>query len=226
MQIWIVSGVWTRKQQSLKLPYLPSGEELDSLSKEPFLFYVNGNGQYVGESHAGDYLSTDRFQYDYQPGFGENMLEPQNAGLRAKRPMAALNAVIKHNQASVAIPSDAIRSHLSSGLGASLVVAVTMPRPSEVSAERDFDVLVGAPSDVDQAGPESPYYAGTIAFFGKMASMGMEGNATFAVPLPKSPEAFHNFAAAANAQVNIRVVPSHNQNENAPVLKAVSVQAL
>src|SRR5580704_4485124 len=51
--------VWTRKQQRLNLPYLPSGQDLQTLSDEPFLFYADGKGGYVSPSKAGDYLSTD-----------------------------------------------------------------------------------------------------------------------------------------------------------------------
>ena len=64
--------VWTRKQKALNLPYLPSGADLKTLSDEPCLFYVDGKGSYVGpDSKAGDYLSTEVFDYDYEPGFEE-----------------------------------------------------------------------------------------------------------------------------------------------------------
>ena len=67
--------VWTRKQQSLGLPILPGQPDLQTLSEEQFLFYVNGNGQFVGTSRAGDYLSTARFDYEYQPGFPDILSE-------------------------------------------------------------------------------------------------------------------------------------------------------
>ncbi len=35
--------VWVRKQQSFKQPYLPEGKDLDLLSKEPFLFFVDAD---------------------------------------------------------------------------------------------------------------------------------------------------------------------------------------
>src|SRR6202000_3351134 len=62
--------VWTRKQQSLKQPYLPPAPDLKTLSDEPFLFYVDGKGNYITNGKAGDYLSTDVFEYDYARGFG------------------------------------------------------------------------------------------------------------------------------------------------------------
>jgi tyrosinase len=72
---------------------------------------------------------------------------------------------------------------------------------------------------------DSPYYAGTIAFFGNMMNMHrMPADATFAVPLPNAPGAFRNLEASS-ASVNIRIVPSHGRGEKAPALRAVSVQA-
>jgi tyrosinase len=59
--------VWTRKQKSLNLPYLPDGQDLKALSDEPFLFFVDGKGNPVANGKAGDYLDTDVFEYDYEP---------------------------------------------------------------------------------------------------------------------------------------------------------------
>ena len=39
--------VWTRKQKALNLPYLPPQPDLKTLSDEPFLFFVDGQGKYV-----------------------------------------------------------------------------------------------------------------------------------------------------------------------------------
>jgi tyrosinase len=61
--------VWTRKQKRCNLPYLPPKEDLKTLTDEPFLFYVDGKGNYVGPSTAGDYLSTDVFDYAYHRVF-------------------------------------------------------------------------------------------------------------------------------------------------------------
>ena len=217
--------IWTRKQKALNLPWLPSGADLQALSSEPFLFYVNGDGKYVGASKAGDYLTTEKFDYAYEPGFGEKVVESATP-TTTTRAMPPTRGIVKGNAATVAVSADAIRSHLASELGASLSAQVTLPRPASTSSAREFDVIVGAPSDVTQVSADSPYYAGTIAFFGKMMNMaGMSQDATFAVPLPKKPEAFHMLAAQANASVNIRVVPSHSHGEKAPTLKAVTVRA-
>ena len=88
-------------------------------------------------------------------------------------------------------------------------------------------MLVNAPAGVTQVSADSPYYAGTIAFFGPMMpGMKMSIDATFAVPLPKTLHAFTALGTSNNATLNIRVVPSHGKGEHAPALKAVSVREL
>ena len=219
--------VWTRKQKRLNQAYLPSGQDLETLSNEPFLFYVDGNGNPVGTSRAGDYFSTERFEYDYEPGFGEQVVNPPTVRLMEKRVRPSIRGVVRGNTATLTVPTDAIKEHLAAERGASLIAQVTLPHPSAASVDREFDVIVGAPPDVTEVGADSPYYAGTIAFFGKMMSMeGMAADATFSVPLPKAPQAFRGLAATNNTQLNIRILPAQGHGQKAPTLKALSIRAL
>jgi tyrosinase len=226
--------VWTRKQKRLNLPYLPAGQDLKTLSEEPLLFYADGKGGYVGPSKAGDYWSTDVFEYDYAPGFGEDIVQPPSAAVSARTPAPVLRGTVKANVGSVAVPNAAIQSHLAETLPRPLVAQVTLPRPSGLSTSREFDVLVNAPAGVTQVAADSPYYAGTIAFFGSMMGgmhagmpgMRMSTDATFAVPLPKKLQAFTALGAGNNTTLNIRVVPSQGQGGQAPALKAISVGPL
>lgn len=209
--------VWTNKQKQRGLPYLPTGADLVQLSEEPFLFYVNGSGQYVGTSKAGDYLSTERFNYDYEPGgFGEKI---QTTGLLQKMP--PVKGTVRGSQATVTLSTSAIQQHLQSGTPPSLVAEVTLPQPNVNSPGREFDVLVGAPADAP-GDCQSPSYAGTMAFFGPTMNMLAGHNVTFVVPLPKKAEAFHNLTAATVA-VNIRVVP-HARGQALPSIKALTVR--
>jgi tyrosinase len=209
--------VWTRKQQALKLPFLPTGADLKTLSDEPFLFYVNDKG-YVGPTKAGDFFSTDRFEYDYAPGFGEDIVQPSNGALLASR--APVVGSVKGNAASVMLPHASIAANARRPV----MAAVTLPRPTGFSTAREFDVLVNAPPGVTEVAADSPYYAGTISFFGPMMpGMKMSTDATFAVPLPPTLHAFTALSAANSATLNIRVVPSHGQKGPAPVLKSLSV---
>lgn len=216
--------VWTRKQQALKLPFLPEKDDFATWSREPFLFYVNGNGKQVGPSVAGDYISTARFGYDYEPGFGEAVIHPANPTLKAAHPLAAANAVVSNHVGTVNLSAAAVRTHLGGENPASLFALITVPHPDPTSPQREFNVLVGAPANAAQAGAESPYFAGTIAFFGGMRHMhGMSADATFIVPLPKHSEAFKGLGAAPNVPVSIQVIPLGG---GASVLRSATVRSL
>jgi tyrosinase len=221
--------VWTRKQQGFGLPVLPGQPDLTTLSNEPFLFFVDGQGQHIGpNSKAGDYLSTDVFDYDYAPGSGEEVVPtaPSNTVAAAPAPMPRVQASVSDNVARVAVPRAAVQAHLAAAQPRPLVAAITLPRPGGLSTTRAFDVLVNAPPGVTRAEPGSPQHAGTVAFFGPMMpGMHMTMDTTFAVPLPKTLPAFTAMGAAENATLEIRMVPAHGQAGPAPTLKAVAVGA-
>lgn len=221
-------NVWTRKQHALHQPYLPSPADLAMFSKEPFLFYVGGDGKPVGPTKAGDFFSTTMFDYDYEPGFGENVIpHAGSAALSTASPRPAITGTVHGNTGSVRLPNAALRK----GLGANasptpLMLQVTIARPAGRGAAREFDVLVNAPPGVTQVPAASPYYAGTIAFFGAaMHGMNMTSDATFTVPLRRTLRALSTPAAAAGTTtLTVRVVPSHG-NAGTPTLRALSVQA-
>lgn len=216
--------VWTRQQQSRGLPILPPQPDLDTLSKEPFLFFVKGDGTFVGDSTAGEYLSMERFDYEYEPGFPNTLLQTSNA--RQKRGAVQVKGKVSGNKATLNVPSASIKEHIAAPAAGFLVAEVTVPRPSPSSPTREFHVLVGAPADVTEADPKSPYYAGTVAFFGsKSHAHEPTADATFAVPLPKAPQAFKGLAAAT-ASVNIRIVPAYGRRKTPAVLKAATVRAV
>jgi tyrosinase len=215
--------IWTRKQKLLGLPYLPAGQDLKTFSDELFLFYVNGSGKPVGDSKAGEYISTDRFNYDYEPGgFGEVILQPTVSALKAQKPMSPVHGLVKGSTGSALVPSGAIQNHLATAQGASLVAQVTLPH----SSGRSFDVFVGAPAGA-KLDADSPYFAGTVAFFGNMTHMsGMPSDVTFNVPLPKAPEAFRALGAAASTSVSVQIQPSYGHGGKAPMLKGLSIRPL
>ena len=217
--------VWTRRQQHLGLPILPSGDDLKTFSNEAFLFFVD-NGHYVTDGKAGDYTSTDVFGYDYEPGFGEALVDAPS-GVAAKVAAAPVQGLSKGGVGSVRAESSQIERHLASADSRPLAVSLTVTRPQESSTAREFDVLVNAPADVTQVGADSPYYAGTVAFFGPpMRGMAMPMDSTFVVPLPKRRETFLTAQGAAKTEVNIRLVPSQGKGGRAPALKALSLSPL
>jgi len=132
---------------------------------------------------------------------------------------------VQSNGATLSLPASALRTHLAQADTPRLAALVTLSSPGATDA-REFDVLIGAPAGATQGDPDSPYYAGTLSFFGHMSSMeGMDGDATFVVPLPLNQKLLgtQNLAATGNVQLSVQVVPVGNA-AHAPVLKAVRVQ--
>lgn len=213
--------LWTRKQQAFDFPFLPTGADLATWSSEPFLFFVDGNGNPVTNGKAGDFIDTAKFEYDYEPGFGEEIVK------QPRRTMTTLSVegTVKGNTATASVTAAALKNHLSAVRGASLVAEITLPHPATGSSARTFAVLVGAPASVTQASADSPYFAGTISFFGSMhrGMPEMSGDATFVVPLPARTQVF-GAAAAAGSQVTIQVVPAHGKGP-APAIKALAIRA-
>lgn len=220
--------VWTRKQKSLGQPYLPKGNDLKTFSDEPFLFFVDAAGNYVLNGKAGEYLATDRFDYDYDDkGFGEVLIGQEVAKLTTpKAPVAA--AHVSANTASVAVPATTLLGRGNTNSPRPLMAQVTLARPHGTSSVRQFRVFVGAPPNATNLGIDSPYYAGTVGFFGpQMVGMHMSDRATFAVPLPATLRSLAPPLATNATSTNLAVsVTAVNGKEAAPVLKAVSIGAL
>ena len=223
--------VWTRKQMALKEPFLPEGQDRKTLSDEPFLFFTDASGHPVKDGKAGSYLSTSRFDYSYDgAGYGENLV-----GSAPAKPVAeaAPAARVAGNAASVTVPNAAIQSLAANARNQKTLVAqVTLERPTGPGA-RQFRVFVGAPADATNLGPDSPYYAGTVGFFGpQMAGMAMQHDATFTLPFATKLPAFaartetQALGAAPAVEVPVRVTAVSGGNEATPVLKGFSIGVL
>jgi tyrosinase len=77
--------VWTRKQLAAGGPIHPPGAETPEVewtqwdiwaNKEAFLFFVDKRGNPVAGTRAGEYAQIGPFDYDYQPGSGEALVQP------------------------------------------------------------------------------------------------------------------------------------------------------
>ena len=215
--------VWTRKQQALGLPFLPAGRTFATFAREPFLFYIDSQGNPVQQTTAGDYVNIGMFDYDYEPGFGETVIgQPRLVASAAAT--ARFSGRMTAGSGAVTVPAAALTQNATDQNSEPLVVQVTLPRPTSASAPRQFDVLINAPAGTTQVGIDSPIYAGTVSFFGFMH--GMTGDVTFTLPLPRNLQ-------ATNGALNVVVtphVPSPSIANAAPqparsVLKAVAVTA-
>jgi tyrosinase len=218
--------VWTRKQQKLGLPALPVGRDRTQWWKEPFLFFINAQGKPVRENKAGDYATINGFDYDYEPGSGDEVITPPPVALAAP-PKARFSGKLKGQVGAVAVPAALLNQAAEGKTGRTLVAQVTLPHPSAPSAPRNFDVLVNAPPEVTSVDADSPYYAGTIAFFGYMPHGAMD--TTFNVPLTKALGTLQAQNKLGANELRIRIVPqaavSARLTAAPPVpLRAVSVQ--
>jgi tyrosinase len=216
---------WTRKQIALGLPSLPTGADWTAFASEPFRFYVSGSGQYVSGT-AGNYVNMATFDYDYQRPFATDALPAQQPHDGAMRETLSIKGAASAAGASVVVPARLIHALLEDESRPALVASVTVPRPQGLSTAREFDILVNAPADVTRVDANSPYYAGTIAFFGPaMHGMAMSHDAAFSLPLPRTLGAFAN-VTGENVTLNVRVVPSDvGVAPRAVPLRALSVHA-
>lgn len=244
--------VWTRKQQVLGLPFLPSGFELRTDSpddqksaeekntdyyrwaREPVVFFVDSQGRPVTKTRAEDYISMEAFGYDYEPGSGEEVVrragsQPRpRATARRVYPGKVLNHVVaaaKPASATVQLPAAAVAQAGSAG---TTLVANILLNFSEMVHDA-FVVILNGPDDPSQVEPGSPFYLATITMIG---GHGACGALSYALPLgDKLSQAGAAQALAGDGTLRLRVVPMHAMmghhgmgGGNAVELLAVSVE--
>jgi tyrosinase len=211
---------WTRKQQSQGLPILPQGQELLMLSNDPFLFFVRADGTFVLDGKAGDYLSTLRFGYTYD----EDRSAAPAALVKAEAPT---RATIRKGVAAFTLKAASTKAANANAPARPVVAAITVSRSTEGSSPREFDVLVNAPPDVTSVEANSPYYGGTVAFFGPPMS-GMKHDVTFAVPLSPKVRALTEAMKQLGSPVKLelRLAPSAAKDRAPPTLQGATIRRL
>jgi tyrosinase len=210
--------VWSRKQLALHLSDRPQQADETVFMTEPFRFFVDSEGHFITNAKAGDYFSTDRFEYGYAKGTGEEVVPTTGAVAAAAPRLLAAAGAVQGNTGRVTLPRLAAQARL--------VAAVTLPRPA-AGGGRSFDVLVNAPPGVTRVAANSPFFAGRVAFFGPTMA-NMQGPVTFLVPLPGTQSGARVKALAtanANTTLNVTVVPARGSGP-APAIEGVAVQVL
>lgn len=211
---------WSAKQQKYGLPDLPTGADRVDFDKDPFLFFVDADGKYVLNGKAGDYIHAARFGYRY-----DKLVPYVPTATKVAEGAAPLLLGASQDGGTVSLSAPAGR----------MIATITFERPTAMDAPRQFDVLVNAPADVKTVAADSPYYAGTISFFGGLAAHGPAhaahaahngGNrVTFVVPLPDRLAA-SRFARSPGAKLDVRLAPPTIQpNFPAPKLLAVEIHS-
>lgn len=231
--------VWTRKQRARGLPALPDGYALKTTlpndqktleernsdyfrwAKEPFLFFVDARGAAVGKTRAGDYEAIADFNYDYQPASGEDVvpLAPATPPKQLSFAATVLNRKItrsKPGSALVQLPPKVVTG-VGVRPGSGLVARITLNIPPMV--HRAHWVVVDGPNDVAAVGPDSPFYAGTMAMFGHHLA---QGAFTFIVPISGPVSHLRDQKLlTANRAISLRVVPieakDHAHDEDSAV---------
>jgi tyrosinase len=162
--------VWTRKQQELGLPTLPTGADLAAWKKEPFLFYIDAAGKPVQKNTAGDYATIGDFNYDYQPGSGEQVIstsvkpsEFSNKLFEGTLSSKTLNFQ-QSTQGGVQVP-EALRDAIMEPTGPRLFARITIQPPANTRGVQ-FHVVVNPPEGAQNVTLQNPSYAGTFEFFG------------------------------------------------------------
>jgi tyrosinase len=222
--------VWTRKQQLLGLPVLPSGVELRTdlpdeqksaeekntdyyrWAREPVLFFVDSKGREVTRTRAEDYAWMSAFDYDYEPGSGEEVVRwagsqprPRLAARRVYpgKVQSRLVTGTKAASATVQLPASSIGQ--AGSMGSTLVANVTL-NFSERTCDA-FVVILNGPEDPTQVEPGSPFYLAIITMIG---GHGTCGALSYALPLgDKLGQAGAAQALAADGSLRLRVLPMH-----------------
>jgi tyrosinase len=218
--------VWTRKQVRLGLPTLPDGAALRTdapddrksdaekntdyyrWASEPMLFFVDGQGRPVDKTRGGDYESMAFFNYDYEPGAGEDVVA--KAARPAARRVVAGKVTSRLVQGSGQPASATVQlpaAMATAGAGTTLVANVTLNFPQ--MSHRAFAVLLGGPDDAAQVDPASPFYLATLSMFGHHGACGA---LTYAVPLGAKLDAARKLqsttlAASADGTLKLRIMP-------------------
>jgi len=226
--------LWTRKQQKLGLPLLPENADLATWQQEPFLFYVDAQGNPVASNTAGAYAATSVFNYSYTPGSGEDVIPSAAPLALAAHPMvmSSLSRSVLDFQGSTvgsaSLPADSIGTSGLAG-GREVVARITLTLPADSRAAR-FHVLLNPPANVANVSFRDPSFAGTITPFGHHAGGHMAGPVSFDVPLTgaiKKLRRAHRWDPSQ--ELRVQVVPDTTGITAKPFsvpLKSISIRTL
>lgn len=189
--------VWTRKQQGYGYPTLPDNNpnaldpkgDLGRWQAEPFVFFSDAKGQTLPAQKqlAGYYATIGEFDYDYQPGSGEQVVPPKPPGgkLKAAAPSQKFAATLKVPgktslaAGDVAVPA-ALLTQAAQPAGPRLFATITVEL-SPFEHGQDLAVLVNTPEG-QAFDATSPGFVTTLSMFGNHI---VQRPVTFTVPLSK-----------------------------------------
>lgn len=218
-RIW---DVWTRKQQAFGYPTLPANNpsyvdpkgDLVRWQTEPFLFFTDADGKTLPpeQQKAQAYQTIGAFDYDYQPGSGEDVV-PKFGAPKLKAAAAAparyaaklkIPGAGSLGSGDVAVPA-AVLAQAAKPEGTSLLATITVDLPP-FEHGAGLAVVINTPEGA-AVEPDAPGFVTTLSMFGRHL---VTRPVTFTVPLSQSlaklAKARGTLAAAAPSGLNIRVV--------------------
>ena len=164
--------IWTRKQQKLNLPYLPTGADQQAWTSEPFLFFHDEKGNPAPQTTAGDYAAIGSFNYSYEKGSGESVVAKAASQPNAPPPQNFPGNLTTHalalgtaNPSQVTVPASVLKAAAAAAEGPAVFARITIQTPPSTHGVR-FNVFVNPPQDSSALTADSPSYAGTLEFFG------------------------------------------------------------
>lgn len=226
--------VWTRRQTLLGQPTLPSGVELRTdlpddqksaaeratdyyrWAREPLLFFVDAKGAPVAQTRAGDYEATGFFDYDYEPGSGEETLPKTAAALArpqrvARRvfPGSVLSRAVggaRPATAQVKVTPGTLENAVAAGQTVVANITLNFPLNFPQACRDPYIVILNGPENPHGIDAGSPYYLATIVMFGHRGSCGA---LSFALPLGAKLSQSRGTGPASDEALRLRVVPMH-----------------
>lgn len=199
-------NIWTRKQQAAGQPTLPVGCEFDAWSKEPFLFYVDGDGRPLTSGQAGEYAEIGQFNYTYGPGSFEEV------GRSARKKQSRVFG------SPAEMAGDLVMAAATEE-GTELFVRIEVDTSGHAH-DKVFHVLLDPPAGADPTDTKGPHHVATLAFFGTMHH---HGTASFLVPLTGALRKVNKLGllkAAAPLRIVVVTEEGHGKSRSAPQVPA------
>lgn len=219
--------VWTRKQQKLGLPTGPVGDVINQLYRpEPYLFFVDAGGNPVtGKTTAWDYFEIGEFDYSYQPGSGEDIVDTpppltSERLLLATGPMAMAGHGAMTEASPAAMSPENLRSAVQQPNTESAQFAeVSFTAPANAFG-KVFSLFVAGSAD---APADQRELAGTFTFFGHA---GHGATTTFTTPISAALDLLDEKGGIAADKAPVFTLETSDSETGAAQLNSVRVFGL
>lgn len=219
--------VWTRKQQKLGLPTGPVGDMVNQLYRpEPYLFFVDAGGNPVtGAITAWDYFEIGGFDYSYQPGTGEDIIDTapiltNEELLLATGPMAMAGHGAMTESSPAAMPSENLRAAVQLPDTESAQFAEVSFTPPANAFGKVFSLFVAGSTD---APADQRELAGTFTFFGHS---GHGAITTFITPVSEALDQLAEKGGIAADKSPVFTLETSDSETGAALLNSVRVFGL